>query len=442
MPFGSKLDSTARVEINFDDLYERVIKPAAEAADLDVVRADEEVHGGLIHVGMYERLLLAEIVVADLTLSNPNVFYELGVRHAARPRTTILVFAKGGGLPFDVAPIRAIPYALEEGRLANEEAERLCALLTERLVAAREESEQHDSPLFQLIREYPGINLPHEVTESFRDRVRMVNEIRDVLDALRGREGAVDELRAIEERLKPFASTPVELLIDLLLAYRSVAAWDDMVHLVDAFPAEVAHAKAVCEQLALALNRRNEPGDRQRGIALVEQVIEVSGPSPETNGILGRIYKDIYEDHEANGRAVEAGAALDAAITAYSAGFDADPRDYYPGVNAITLLIRKGDAEAVARARELKPVVAFAVGRRGGLGSSDYWDVATVLELSVLDEDWPTAERAAGRMKIVRSEPWMIETTARNLRLIAETVERIGGGRNRIDELVAVLEGE
>lgn len=439
MPFGKKLDPSARVELDFDDVYERAIRPAAENAELDVVRADEEVHGGLIHVGMYERLLLAEIVVADLTLSNPNVFYELGVRHAAKPRTTILVYAKGAGLPFDVAPIRAIPYTLEEGRLSHDEAARLRELLADRLAAAREESEQHDSPLFQLIREYPGINLPHEVTETFRDRVRLVNEIRDALDRLRGHEGVRDELMAIEKRLQPFANAPVELLVDLLLSYRSVEGWSDMVRLVDSFPTEVARAKPVREQLALALNRRNEESDRGRAISIVEKLIDEGGPSPETNGILGRIHKDVCEELEAAGRSVEARAALDAAIDAYSTGFDADPRDYYPGVNAITLLIRKGDPDSLRRARELEPVVAFAVGRRGGLSSSDYWDVATVLELSVIGEDWPTAERAAGRVTLVRSEPWMLETTARNLRLIAESVEQAGGDRSPIDGLIAIV---
>jgi hypothetical protein len=55
---------------------------------------------------MYERLLLAEIVMADLTFANANVFYELGIRHAARPRSTILIFAAIGTLPWAEAAAR------------------------------------------------------------------------------------------------------------------------------------------------------------------------------------------------------------------------------------------------------------------------------------------------------------------------------------------------
>ena len=87
MPFGRKRDPSGLLEIDFDAIYNRAIIPAAAAADVEVIRADEERGGGLIHKPMYERLLLAEIVIADLTFANANVFYELGVRHAAKPRS-------------------------------------------------------------------------------------------------------------------------------------------------------------------------------------------------------------------------------------------------------------------------------------------------------------------------------------------------------------------
>src|SRR3954452_23535007 len=61
---------------------------------------------------MFERLILCEYAVADLTTANANVFYELGVRHAVRPYTTVLLFAEGGRPAFDVAPVRAVPYRL------------------------------------------------------------------------------------------------------------------------------------------------------------------------------------------------------------------------------------------------------------------------------------------------------------------------------------------
>src|SRR5450631_1037346 len=103
MPFGRKPNSTPPPpEFDFDSVYRDLIVPAIAAAGMQPLRADEEMSGGLIHVPMYERLLLCEFAVADLTAANANVFYELGIRHAVRPWSTVLLFAEGARLPFDV----------------------------------------------------------------------------------------------------------------------------------------------------------------------------------------------------------------------------------------------------------------------------------------------------------------------------------------------------
>jgi hypothetical protein len=110
MPFGTKPDGAGGV-VDFDAVYRDLIAPAIVEAQLEPLRADEEVTGGIIHKPMFERLILCEFAVADLTTANANVFYELGVRHAVRPWSTVLIFAEQGArLPFDVAPQRALPY--------------------------------------------------------------------------------------------------------------------------------------------------------------------------------------------------------------------------------------------------------------------------------------------------------------------------------------------
>ncbi len=441
MPFGKKRDPTARIDINFDDIYERAIKPAAAAVDLDVIRADEELNGGLIHLGMFERLLLAEIVLADLTSLNANVFYELGIRHAARPRTTIPIFATVTRLPFDQAPVRALPYELQpDGSLSDEEAGRLKDALVERLKRATVESEVHDSPLFQLIKDYRGIELAHEVTESFRDRVRQITEIRDRIGDLSGKPDQLDSLREIEEELEPLQSASVELLIDLLLAYRSVAAWDEVVRLVSVLPPEIREHVTVREQLAQALGRRNTGDDRRRAISVLQDVQATFGPSAETSGLLGGIYKRQYEDWLGAGKAIEARAALDAAIDAYSDGVTADPRDSYPGINLLTLLTRRNGPGDLERIDEIAPVVAFALARRSVEQSNDYWEIATALELAALRGTWPAAQRCRGRLSLVTSEPWMFKTTADNLQIIANAfVARDGNTPDELDEIIATL---
>src|ERR687886_3007893 len=111
MPFGQKPDAAGAL-IDFDAVYRDLIAPAIEQAQMQPLRADEEMTGGIIHKPMFERLILCEYAVADLTTANANVFYELGVRHAVRPWSTVLLFASGTRLPFDVELDRGLPYTL------------------------------------------------------------------------------------------------------------------------------------------------------------------------------------------------------------------------------------------------------------------------------------------------------------------------------------------
>ena len=99
-------------DIDFDRIYRSAIKPGIEDAGLQPIRADEEQLGGIIHRPMFERLLVCAYALADLTTSNANVLYELGVRHTARPGTTLTIYAKSTPLPFDVAMLRTAPYDL------------------------------------------------------------------------------------------------------------------------------------------------------------------------------------------------------------------------------------------------------------------------------------------------------------------------------------------
>ncbi|MEX0762703.1 MAG: TRAFs-binding domain-containing protein, partial [Dehalococcoidia bacterium] len=121
-------------------------------------------------------------------------------------------------------------------------------------------------------------------------------------------------------------------------------------------------------------------------------------------------------------------------------GFEVDPRDYYPGVNLATLLLRKGTPEALKELEQVRPVVSFAVTRRGGIQSADYWDVVTVLELSAMGEDWQTAKRAAGKAVLIADAPWTLRTTARNLRIIKDSFDQRNKSTTELRQLITELE--
>ena len=92
--------------------------------------------------------------------------------------------------------------------------------------------------------------------------------------------------------------------------------------------------------------------------------------------------------------------------------------DYYPGVNAITLLLLKNDTESYAEIDRFLPLVTFAVLRQGGAESSDYWTLATVLELSLVGGERDLANKVLPRLLATDAKDWMFKTTLDNLDLI------------------------
>jgi hypothetical protein len=364
-----------------------------------------------------------------MTTANPNVFYELGIRHAAKPYTTIPIFATLGAPPFDVNGVRAIPYELVDGQLTPEAAQALRTAITARIQHALKGPAAADSPLFQLFQRYPGVTMSHEVADVFRDRVAYSTEFRNRLAAARGlkpREDAVAALQAIEAGLGNVAASERGVVVDLLLSYRGVEAYADMIALFGRMSGDVQDAPMVRQQLAFALNRRKQPGDRERAVALLEELRKTHGDSAETLGLLGRVYKDRWQEAKARGD-FSAEGWLDHAIEAYCRGFEVEPLDYFPGINALTLLLQKGDEAAMAEHGRLAPLVTFAAVRKGGEKATDYWTLATMIELACHARNLALARRCFPRaVALVQAsaEAWMLKTTLNNLRLIAE---RFGG---------------
>jgi len=442
MPFGKKPDLASGVEVDFDQIYALAIEPAILETGLEPIRGDRERTGGIIHTPMFGRLLLSDFVVADLTLANPNVFYELGIRHTARPYTTVPIFAAIHSLPFDVSLVRAIPYTLDQGKLTKQAADNLRSQLTQRLDEAIRGAASKDSPLFQLIQTFPRIDLPHEVTEIFQDQVKHSEDFRNQLARARAKSSDPERFTALREIQQSLGDPKVaqsEVLVDLMLSFRDVSAWDQMVRLSDEFPDHLKSNVMVRQQRALALNRRNQPGDREQAQQILESLVKEKGVDPETLGILGRVHKDRYKELKKK-KSVMAPAALEDAIKAYTDGFESDPRDYYPGVNAITLLVEKGDAEALKEADRLLPLVRFAVARRGGVSSSDYWDLATVLELSAIANDWVMVTRVLPKTLAAGKASWMIETTRNNLQMLKEARDHANQSPAELAEVIQHLE--
>lgn len=417
MPFGRKQDASGRV-IDFNAVYNQIIAPAVEAADLEPIRADEEQVGGAIHKPMFERLMLCEFAVADVSGANPNVYYELGVRHALKPRSTVILFAEGTVLPFDIALLRGVSYRTDPAGNPTDPEEHIAAIANYLRSARRDH--HVDSPVFQFVDYMQPVEVDHTRTDLFRKNVDYSREYKKRLGAAR-KEG-VEALRKIvaEPSMQDLLDVESGIVIDLYLSFRAVNAHQDMVDLYERMPRPLQQARMVREQLAFALNRLGRWEDAE---VILKEVIEKLGPSSETNGLLGRVYKDRWQAALKDGDDFAAFSLLDRAVEIYRKGFESDWRDPYPGINAVTLMEFQEVPDPAQK--DLLPVVRYAAKQRVQ-GGGDYWDHATLLELAVLANDPAEARKAAGHALGVVRETWEPETTARNLRLIREAREKRG----------------
>lgn len=104
---GQKL-TYADLKSKYDNLIKEAITKVRP--NLDVVRADEISLPGTITTDIITRIMHSDYVIADVTFPNPNVFYELGLRHACRPGTVIIKDKSGPMVPFDIAHLRYVEY--------------------------------------------------------------------------------------------------------------------------------------------------------------------------------------------------------------------------------------------------------------------------------------------------------------------------------------------
>lgn len=430
MPFGSKIDAAGRAT-NFDSVYQNIIAPAVVEAGLEPIRADEERIGGTIHKPMFERLMLCHYAVADITGANPNVFYELGIRHALRPRSTVIIFLEGTVLPFDIALVRGIGYRADA---SGEPVDSQIAIkaITKQLCEARG-NPYDDSPVFQLIDDLPRGEIDHTKTDVFRKSVDYSKKYKDRLHAA-VREGAQAVQRiASEPSLANLLEVETGIVVDLFLSLRDVKAHADMIELYNRMPLPLQRAKMMREQLGFALNREGRFAEAEK---VLKGVIDEFGPSSETNGLLGRIYKDRWDNAKKEGRP-EARSLLRRAIEAYLEGFQADWRDAYPGVNAVTLMEMQDKPDPMQP--KILPVVRYAATRKAAK-NADYWDYATLLELAVLGRDAEDADNQISETLALARASWELESTARNLLLVREARTARGEDAAWIRKLEETLE--
>ncbi len=415
MPFGTKPGADG-TPIHFNRVYEELLKPALEAAGCEVFRADEEQRAGDIRTDMFQELLVADLVLADLTIDNPNVWYELGVRHALRARGVVLVQGPRTTSPFDIYTDRKIRYTLKDGAPdpATLEADRaaIAAMARETLASS---TRRKVSPVYTLLPHLEQQRWQQLLMDGDNEFAATQRAWQQRLDVARGKQRAGDILVLAGE-------TPTRALATeaRFQAGRALVRLQQFGFALEQFDA------------ALAIDPEHLPGRQQRVVCLGRlkrfdearaeaQALTTAHPKdPECWALAGRVEKDAWmqrfrpeDGRAASGALRHAAAAEDAllgeAITPYQAAFAAAPGHFYSGINALTLNVLRAhlggehDPELTDRLLGgLRWAVAAALER----SPKDYWARASAAEIAslcfgrdVVQRDWRAAVAIAARDK-------------------------------------------
>jgi nucleoside 2-deoxyribosyltransferase len=95
---------------DFDDIYKLGIKETAKTVGIRAERVDEQIYGEAILERIYQQIDIADIIIADMSGKNPNVFYEVGYAHAKK-KFCILITDTADNIPFDLKHRRHIIYS-------------------------------------------------------------------------------------------------------------------------------------------------------------------------------------------------------------------------------------------------------------------------------------------------------------------------------------------
>ena len=320
-PFGTKKD------IDFDRIERELIGPALLQAGVDGRTTLDILGSGNIRVDMFQRLLTADLVVADLSIHNANVFYELGLRHALRDKRTLLVRCQADDFPFDLQTDRYVVYEKENPAHSLE-------LLVEALRQTLS-SDTLDSPVFHLLPglavQDPGRFLP--VPLGFQEAVeaavanKQLGDLELLTEEIENLEWAIQGLRMVGQaqmNVKAFESART--------------TWEAV---VKANPQDVE----ANTWLGTIYQRLGDLSQSDQALArvLTHEAISVSQQA-EVHALLGRNAKaqwlaEWQEEPEKNRKPLALRSPyLENSTAAYFEAFQSDLNHFYSGLNALAML--------------------------------------------------------------------------------------------------------
>lgn len=428
MPYSTKPTSApagsgAPDKVNFDRLWEAALRPAIQNAGYKAVRANEDI-GALIINEMIERLAISDLVLADVSIPNGNVYYEVGIRHAAQKQGCVMTAATWSKALFDIDQMRQIRYPLPEESISDATAAEIIKIVQDAIPVMA----AGDSPFYQVFPKYPEFDLTRAT--AFKKSLEELSKFQSEIIAARSASSDQQRTRALELRDRYYTGGPIQkaVAIELLYTLRDCTDFKTTLEFIEKLPADLRNSPMVKEQRALALSKS---GNHDDAIGALRELIAGSGDTSERRGLLGGRYKKKWS-------AGKDPADLSRAITEYENGMKLDLNDYYPSSNLARLYRtrkRKGDDD---RARTSAAITLVACERARSRNSNDEWLNATLLGAAFDAGDVEKAQELADQVRDEGPAAWKLDTTLADCRTAAQLYEE--PRRTELLGIVAQLE--
>ena len=419
MPFGvRKVEDPkgdgAPGELDCNALWDKAFRPALEELGYLPIRADAD-PGSLIVKDMLERLALADLVLADVSLPNGNVYYEIGLRHVAKQTHCVLLAADWSRQLFDIAQFRSLRYVLRGGDVPEAEAAAIRKLIVEHVPRLAAEPTPYYAQLEGTAQEIARKGV-------FRDQVRRLSEFQAAVRETRLIDDKAQRKARVEDLLKKFggvALTLTDVATELLFLVRDALGWAEAEGFIASLPESTRQLPLVREQHLLAVAKL---GDARAAIAQLETLVSELGETPERLGLIGGRYKQLWraarEARQAAKKDVpglEEERHLDHAIASYQRGMELDYNAYYCSSNLAVLHNARGGDGDEARAKIVDHFVVAACKRALERREMDEWLRPTLLGAAFRAGDVAEARRLVDRIRLEGAVVWQLETTLRDL---------------------------
>jgi tetratricopeptide (TPR) repeat protein len=361
------------------------------------VRADQDT-GALIVTQMFERLYFADLVLADMTIPNGNVYYEVGIRHAAKGKGCVLLAADWSRQLFDVTQMRTVPYPLPEGEITDPTAQQIGLTIKDAIVKLKEGI----SPMHQSISGYPS-NVDERAASAMKDQMAAIAAFQGQVRAVRAAPSG-DRMQLAKALVAKFGVHPLlpSVALALVLMLRDCVDvqddWNEVLTFIDTLPPDLAGQPDVEEHRAFALAYS---GHDIEAIGALEALVERFGPTPERLGLLGGRCKRVNN--------------LAKAIDYYERGAELDLNQYYCVSNLARLYRNRNDEGDEERAEAAITLTLAACRRAENRKSMDEWWRPTLLGAAFDRGDIEKARRLARQVAAEGVARWKVESTLRDL---------------------------